>query len=180
MFYNTSMKLNDNKIYVLMNKPSGYVCALKDNVHPTIISLINEDYVNKLHIVGRLDVDTTGIIVLTNDGQFTHDSTHPKKHVTKTYLVTLEKNIDELLYKREIENGMYIDEGETKLKPGIFKMINEKMCELTISEGKFHQVKKMFAALNNKVLTLHRTSFGEFDIKNYPISEPGSYVKLDI
>lgn len=173
------MKKQKELIYVLMNKPKGYVCALKDNLHPTIISLIKEDYANKLHIVGRLDIDTSGLIVLTNDGQYTHNSTHPKKHVNKIYHVTLKSKIEYGLYKETIENGMAIDNGATQLKPARFTMLNDYECELTISEGKFHQVKKMFAALGNSVINLHRVSFGDYHIKDYQLDNPGSYVKVE-
>lgn len=158
--------------YIIMNKPKGYVCALKDNLHPTVNSLIKEK-IKGLHIVGRLDKDTTGLLVLTNDGQYTHNATHPKKHVKKTYRVTLALPIKQEDIA-QIENGMSIDHGETKLKPGQVEVISDKVINLTISEGKFHQVKKMFFALNNEVVELQRISFDKFNLSDFSINE-GEY-----
>lgn len=156
-----------DKVFIILNKPKGYVCALKDNLSPTVMDLINED-IKGLHIVGRLDKDTTGLLVLTNDGTYTHNATHPKKHVSKTYLVTLRDEVKEE-YKTEIEKGMYIDHGETLLKPGKVNILDKNKLELTIVEGKFHQVKKMFFALGNEVIDLHRISFDKFSLNDLQI-----------
>lgn len=161
-----------NQTFIILNKPKGYVCALKDNLHPTVISLIKERIKN-LHIVGRLDKDTTGILVLTNDGQYTHNATHPKKHVKKVYEVTLKHDISDDDIKI-IENGMKIDHGKTQLKPGKIEIINKQKVSLEITEGKFHQVKKMFFALNNEVIDLHRTEFGNFKLSEINL-EVGEY-----
>lgn len=158
--------------YIIMNKPKGYVCALKDNLSPTVTSLIKE-HVKGLHIVGRLDKDTTGLLVLTNDGAYTHNATHPKKHVKKTYQVTLALPIKPEDVK-VIEEGMAIDHGETKLKPGQVEVISDKVVNLTISEGKFHQVKKMFFALDNEVLELHRIAFDKYNLSDFNLKE-GEY-----
>lgn len=162
----------DKFTYIIMNKPKGYVCALKDNLHPTVISLINEK-IKGLHIVGRLDKDTTGLLVLTNDGSYTHNATHPKKHVKKVYQATLASPISAADIKL-IESGMTIDHGETKLKPGQVEVINDKLVNLTIEEGKFHQVKKMFFALDNEVLELHRIAFDKYNLSDYDLKE-GEY-----
>lgn len=159
------MKKDDKKIIVILNKPQNYVCALKDNLHPTVLDLIHED-IKDLHIVGRLDKDTTGILILTNDGQYTHNATHPKKHVKKVYQITL-KNDFSLEDKNEIEKGMKIDYGQTQLKPGFVEIVNSKEILLTIFEGKFHQVKKMMFALNNEVLSLHRVEFDTFSLDDF-------------
>lgn len=161
-----------NKVIIVLNKPSGYVCALKDNLHPTVSSLIKEN-IKGLHIVGRLDKDTTGILLLTNDGQYTHNATHPKKHVTKIYQVSLKNEINnnDILV---IEKGMQIDHGKTQLKPGKVEVINNKLINLTITEGKFHQVKKMFFALNNEVINLHRIQFDNYKLEDYHL-EKGEY-----
>lgn len=162
--------------YVLLNKPAGYVSALKDNLSPTIMELIKED-IKGLHIVGRLDKDTTGLIILTNDGAYTHNATHPKKHVKKVYEVTLEKSISPEDIKR-ISEGMEIDHGATKLKPGEVEVVNETLVKLAISEGKFHQVKKMFSALDNKVLKLHRVEFDNIKLSDLNLKE-GEYKIVD-
>ena len=164
------MKIKD-KIYIALNKPAGYVSALKDNLHPVISSIIKED-IKGLHIVGRLDKDTTGLIILTNDGAYTHRATHPKKHVEKTYKVTSKEPLADNL-KEIFEGGMSIDHGKTPLKPAKYEKLSDYECLLTITEGKFHQVKKMFFAVDNEVLKLHRTSFDniELDDLNIQIGE---------
>lgn len=154
----------DEIVYIALNKPKGYVCALKDNTAPTIMKLINGEY-KGLHIVGRLDKDTTGLIILTNDGSYTHKVTHPKKHVRKIYEVTLEKEFV-LEDKLKIEQGMTIDHGKTKLKPGKVEIVKPNLIKLEITEGKFHQVKKMMSALNNKVTNLHRIQFDNLELKD--------------
>lgn len=158
--------------YIIMNKPQGYVCALKDNLHPTINSLVKEK-IKGLHIVGRLDIDTTGLIVLTNDGTYTHNATHPKKHVKKVYQVTLAKPIKDEDIKI-IEAGMQIDHGATQLKPGKVEIISDNVINLTIEEGKFHQVKKMFFALDNEVIKLHRIIFDKYSLSDFDLKE-GEY-----
>lgn len=165
------MKIKE-KIYIVLNKPKNYVCALKDNLHLTVTSLIKEE-IKGLHIVGRLDIDTTGILILTNDGQYTHNATHPKKHVKKVYQVKLEKPFDSSKIEI-IEEGMKIDHGQTQLKPAKIKVLDEYNVELEISEGKFHQVKKMFAALDNHVLELHRVIFDKYDLRDFEL-QPGEY-----
>lgn len=170
------MKITEFK-YVILNKPEGYVSALKDNLSPTIFELVEHEKIKGLHIVGRLDKDTTGIIILTNDGTYTHNATHPKKHINKVYEVTLLNPIKPSDIKL-IEEGMHIDHGQTKLKPGQVQLINDKLLSLTISEGKFHQVKKMFAALDNEVLALHRTKFDGISLKDSNLKK-GEYIIVD-
>lgn len=170
------MKITEFK-YILLNKPEGYVSALKDNLSPTIFQLVEHEKIKGLHIVGRLDKDTTGLIILTNDGTYTHNATHPKKHVNKVYEVTLLNPIKHSDIKL-IEDGMHIDHGQTKLKPGKVNIINEKLVSLTISEGKFHQVKKMFAALGNEVLALHRIEFDGINLKDLNLQK-GEYIIVD-
>lgn len=169
------MKIIEFK-YIIMNKPNGYVCALKDNLSPVVTSLISEK-INGLHIVGRLDKDTTGILILTNDGKYTHNATHPNKHVKKVYKVSLKEKIT-IADVDVIESGMKIDHGKTSLKPGQVKVITPNEICLEISEGKFHQVKKMFAALKNEVISLERISFDGINLSDFNLA-PGEYVVLD-
>ncbi len=169
------MKTLDLK-YVLLNKPAGYVSALKDNLSPTILELVKED-IKGLHIVGRLDKDTTGLIILTNDGAYTHVATHPKKHVSKVYEVSLKNDVS-ASDLATIESGMLIDHGKTKLKPAKVKAIDERKVQLSISEGKFHQVKKMFAALDNEVIKLCRIEFDNIKLSDLDIKE-GEYIIVD-
>lgn len=170
--YNLKMAKQIEKIFVALNKPQGYVCARKDNKEPTIMSLLSEEFSN-LHIVGRLDKDTTGLIILTNDGQFTHDVTHPKKHIAKEYEVTLKDEITDEGIKK-LQEGVRIDYGKTPVKPAIVKKLAANIISLTIFEGKYHQVKKMMMAINNSVVALHRIAFGGAKLNDLSI-QSGEY-----
>lgn len=149
--------------YYMLNKPSGYVSARTDNLYPTVLSLLDGAKHKELSPVGRLDVDTEGLLLITNDGQTTHNLLAPNKHVDKTYYVELDMPIPDLLIE-EFKKG--IDIGENKLtKPAKLKILDNKAtCELTISEGKFHQVKRMFAHFGLKVIYLKRLSMGNIKL----------------
>jgi len=141
--------------YILLNKPSGYVCSAHEKGQISVLSLIKESYADKLFPVGRLDKDTEGLLLLTNDGKLSHELLSPVKHVDKTYYV----EIKECITREDItafEEG--IDIGDDKLTmPAVLKPIGDKSCMVTIREGRFHQIKRMFAARNNEVLYLRRT-----------------------
>lgn len=151
--------------YYLLNKPSGYVSATIDHTAPTVLSLIHEAS-KDLFPVGRLDKDTEGLLLITNDGDLSHKLLSPKRHVDKTYYAMIEgivQNKDILTF----EKGVYIgaNDLETAL-PAKLKIldtnINENLSyiEVTIHEGKFHQVKRMFQAIGKKVIYLKRIQFG--------------------
>ncbi len=150
-------------VYFLLNKPEGYVSATKDNLHPTVLELLDdEDYRNDLFPVGRLDIDTTGLLLITNDGNLAHKMLHPKNHVKKTYVAELEHPItDEQIAK--LEKGVIILE-DYLTKPAEIRVIDQVVVEITISEGKFHQVKKMFEAVGNRVSSLERIKFGNLEL----------------
>lgn len=148
-------------ITLIMNKPSGYVCATKDNVHQTVLQLLKSPYdAFDFKIVGRLDKDTEGLLILTTDGKIVHKLTSPHKHIYKTYFVEVDKPIDDI----EIFSKVYaIKDGNDQLyqpnKP-IIKKLSEKTCLFSIDEGKFHQVKRMFAYFGYEVTYLKRISIG--------------------
>lgn len=145
-------------IYIMLNKPQGVVSATADNVHQTVIDLINEYKHLNLFPVGRLDIDTVGLLLITNDGELSHNLLSPKKHVDKTYLLTT----DLPLSKEDIEiieNGVMID-NELTLPAQLEFLNKDNSYYLTIKEGKFHQVKRMIQAVNKKVTFLKRISFG--------------------
>lgn len=146
-------------VYYMLNKPAGYVSARFDNLYPTVISLIKENTHRELSPVGRLDLDTEGLLLITDDGQTSHNLLAPNKHVDKTYYVELDNVIPDTLID-EFKQG--IDIGEDKItKPAKLVIFhNKQSCNLTISEGKFHQVKRMFAHFNLNVLYLKRISMG--------------------
>lgn len=149
-------------IYLMLNKPQGYVSATFDKHYKVVTDLIDDEYNHfEPFVVGRLDIDTLGLLILTNDGDFCHNMLSPKHKVPKTYLVESEKEITPSDIKI-LENEM--DLGDFTTMGAKVKIISDdfKKCELTIYEGKFHQVKRMFEKIENKVIYLKRLSMGPF------------------
>jgi 16S rRNA pseudouridine516 synthase len=158
--------------YIMLHKPKGYVSANKDANSPTALDLIYEDNLEKLHIAGRLDIDSTGLLLLTDDGKWTHRVISPNKDCVKRYKVTL-KSLIEDDYADRLAAGMRLT-GESKpCKPATLEVIDDRTAWLSISEGKFHQIKRMFIQLNNLVTDLHRESIG--DIMLDQNLAPGEY-----
>lgn len=141
----------------ILYKPAGYVCATKDNVHKTVMELIDSKRKNIVP-VGRLDLDTEGILILTNDGVLNHRLVSPSSHVDKTYYAVFEGKLDENAVEMT-KNGLDIGEGEVS-KPAKLEIISDNEILLTIHEGKFHQVKRMVKALGGEVTYLKRVAFG--------------------
>ena len=163
--------------YYMLNKPAGVVSATTDNRYRTVIDIIDDKKRKDLFPVGRLDIDTEGLLVITNEGDMAHRLLSPKKHVSKVYYARINGPVTD----RHIElfkEGLVLKDG-TKALPGNLKIINsadESEIELEIFEGKFHQVKKMFEAIDLKVLYLKRISMGKLKLDN--TLEIGSYRKL--
>lgn len=152
-------------IYIMLNKPQGVVCSTKDGVSPTVLSLVPPELLRDgLFPAGRLDKDTEGFVLLTDDGELAHKMLSPKSHVPKKYFVRLEKPYEDS-YDRIISDGMIID-GNEKCLPAEFIPDKNNLyeCKLILHEGKFHQVKRMFAALGNKVIYLKRLSIGNMQL----------------
>lgn len=154
--------------YVLINKPKGYVSAVTDNVYPPVTDLVTEYQFAKLFPVGRLDVDTTGTLLLTNDGKLCHRLLSPKYHVDKTYHVITDYDIKEEMIK-DFEEGIILD-GELTL-PAKLTILGKREAELTIHQGKFHQVKRMFSKYSLKVMELDRKSFAFLNHEDLKIGE---------
>ncbi|BET97715.1 16S rRNA pseudouridine(516) synthase RsuA [Xenorhabdus taiwanensis] len=146
--------------YFMLNKPQGYVCSTDDPSNPTILYFIDEPVAHKLHSAGRLDIDTTGLVLLTDDGQWSHRITSPKHHCEKTYLVRLEYPVSEDTGQKFLA-GVQLNGEKTLTKPAQMEIIEPQLVRLTISEGRYHQVKRMFAAVENHVVALHRERIGE-------------------
>ncbi|MDG6895817.1 16S rRNA pseudouridine(516) synthase RsuA [Volucribacter amazonae] len=146
--------------YFMLHKPQGYVCSHDDGDYPSIYQLFDYPLANKLHSAGRLDVDTTGLVLLTDDGQWSHRITSPKYHCEKTYLVTLADPV-ESHYQTACQQGILLRGEKTPTKPATLQIIDDYNVNLTLSEGRYHQVKRMFAALGNKVVALHRWRIGD-------------------
>lgn len=145
--------------YLMLHKPAGYVSANSDSEHPTVLDLIDLPFKQELQIVGRLDLDTTGLILLTDDGQWNHKITSPKHLHTKSYLVTTSDVIDESAKALFLEGVLL--KGETKpTLAAELTILSSHQARLSICEGKYHQVKRMFAAIGNHVVGLHRERIG--------------------
>lgn len=147
--------------YYLFHKPAGCVTATEDNLHKTVMDYMKDTVRKDLFPVGRLDIDTEGLLLITNDGALAHELLSPTKHVEKTYFARIDGKVTEADVKL-FEEG--VDIGEDKLtKPGKLKiLVSDEVSEieLTITEGKFHQVKRMFEAVDKKVIYLKRISMG--------------------
>ncbi|WP_320046485.1 pseudouridine synthase [uncultured Ilyobacter sp.] len=164
----TVLEYKKDRFYI-MNKAAGFITATEDARERTVMELLPE-WVNRkdLFPVGRLDKDTEGLLLFTNNGKLAHELLSPKKHVDKTYLVKLLKEIDEKsvkLLREGVDIGGYIT------KPSKVQIINNMEILLTISEGRFHQVKKMLEAVGNRVIYLKRLSFGNLELGDLPLGE---------
>ncbi|MBI0153677.1 MULTISPECIES: 16S rRNA pseudouridine(516) synthase RsuA [Gilliamella] len=155
--------------YFMLNKPQGYVCSTDDPDHPTILYFIDEPMAEKLHSAGRLDLDTTGLVLLTDDGKWSHRITSPKHHCEKVYQVTVEQPLTANLIDI-FKQGIQLKSEKTLTEPAKLIIIDDYHAELTISEGRYHQVKRMFAAVNNHVTQLHRKQIGNI-VLNIPEGE---------
>ena len=150
----------ENGQYIMLHKPQGYICSHEDGDYPTIYQFFDYPLSARLHSAGRLDVDTTGLVLLTDDGQWSHRITSPKFHCEKTYLVTLADPV-EANYVQACADGILL-RGEKELtKPATLEILDDYNVNLTLSEGRYHQVKRMFASLGNKVVALHRWKIGD-------------------
>lgn len=161
--------------YIMLYKPQGYVCSHDDGDYPTIYQFFDYPLSTKLHSAGRLDVDTTGLVLLTDDGQWSHRITSPKHYCEKTYLVTLADPV-ESNYQQACEAGILLRGEKEPTKPAKLEILDDYNVNLTISEGRYHQVKRMFAALGNKVVGLHRWKIGEIELDE--TLEEGEYRPL--
>jgi len=161
-------------VYLMLNKPSGIVCSTKDGIHKTVIDILPPQYRvsflgGDVHPVGRLDIDTEGLLLLTTDGEMTHRLTSPKKHISKTYYLKLADKTDEKAqsyYKEQCEKGFAVphegNEDGFITQESALEWLNNSGDEalLTIYEGKYHQVKRMMQTLGNEVVYLKRVAVG--------------------
>lgn len=147
--------------YFLLNKPAGCVTATRDHLSDTVMSFLPENRRDDLFPVGRLDKDTEGLLLITNDGQLAHELLSPRKHVDKTYFAVIDGEVREE-HKQLFQDGLNIGDEDLTLpaKLNILKSGETSEIELTIHEGRFHQVKRMFEAIGTKVTYLKRISMG--------------------
>ena len=174
IFNNKKIEVSEEKIYILLNKPIGYVTTVKEQFgRPTVIDLV-KNVGKKVLPVGRLDMYTSGAIILTNDGDFIYKVTHPKYEIEKTYQATVRGVVDKDDVEK-LENGVEIDDytsGKARVK--IMKTDTEKnisRLQITIHEGKNREVRKMCEAIGKKVIALHRSRIDNIDVKSLKIGE---------
>ena len=166
--------------YYVLNKPAGYITAMSNPVNnrPIISDILSKDIDwSGISPVGRLDKDTEGVLIFTNDGALNHELTYPEKNIDKEYYVELSKEIsDEDLAK--LETGVEIDNYISK--PGKVKKITDKVIHLTIIEGRYHQVKKMLRAIGNRVVFLRRIRFAKIELGDLKLGEIREVHRNDI
>ncbi|MCW8883876.1 MAG: pseudouridine synthase [Motiliproteus sp.] len=161
--------------YFMLNKPTGYLSATEDDQHPTVMELLDHNDRHKLHIAGRLDRSSTGLLLLTNDGRWSQKLTEPDKQVAKIYRVTTANPIDPETAE-VFADGIYFSYEGITTKPVRLEQLGDKEVRLTLYEGRYHQIKRMFGRFRNPVLTLHREQIGE--IKLGSNLKPGHYRPL--
>ncbi len=155
------------KAYVMLNKPVGTECSQKPSTYPSVYTLLpaplrqrpQKSAVQGVQAVGRLDQDTTGLLLMTDDGQFIHRMSSPRHHVPKVYEVTAKHEVDERQVARLLE-GVTLDDDPKPVRAAACERVGDRLLHLTLTEGKYHQVKRMIAAVGNRVEGLHRSRIG--------------------
>lgn len=155
------------RAYVMLHKPAGTECSQKPSAYPSIYTLLpaplrqrpSKGAVDGVQAVGRLDQDTTGLLLLSDDGQFIHRMSSPKKHVPKVYRVTAKHPVTEEQVDRLLE-GVVLDDDPRPVRAAACALVDAHVLDLTLTEGKYHQVKRMIAAVGNRVEALHRSHIG--------------------
>lgn len=145
--------------YLMINKPAGTLSASTDSDQPTVLDLLPPELADRLHIAGRLDKDTTGLLLLTTDGQWSHKVTSPRRECPKCYRVELAEPLDKQS-RQQLENGVMLKGETSPTRPATVTGLSQTQILLTIHEGRYHQVKRMLAAVGNHVTGLHRQSIG--------------------
>lgn len=161
--------------YLMLNKPEGYVCSNDDGTHPSVLGLVELPRADQLTIAGRLDVDTTGLVLLSDDGQWCHRITSPRHKLGKTYAVTCADPIPEKAIA-QFEKGVMLQGEKLATKPARLELLDSHHGRITLFEGRYHQVKRMFAALGNRVVELHREAIGPIQLDDALF--PGEYRAL--
>jgi len=163
--------------YLMLYKPPGYVCSSTDATHLPVHSLIPHTWATDLHAAGRLDADTTGLVLLTNDGAWSHALTNPRRHCFKTYLVTAKHPLAADLPDR-FAAGVLLNDDPAPTLPAHLELLDSHTARVRLREGRYHQVKRMFAACGNRVDALHRESIGSLVLD--PALEAGQWRELTV
>ena len=161
-------------VYYLLNKPKGYVSATEDKLDPTVLELIPEEVRHRnLFPAGRLDKDTTGMMIITDDGEFAHDILSPKKHIEKEYLAEIDIPLTEEM-KEGFQKGVFLNDGVCKAST--LEIIDSYHANVVLTEGRYHQIKRMFGVYKAKVLELKRIRMGALALPKD--LEEGSFKEL--
>ncbi|MGN1281012.1 MAG: pseudouridine synthase [Succinivibrio sp.] len=159
--YDTEVSDGFKKRVFMLNKPSGYVCADRDNNNPVVVNLFSDiQKFTSLHCVGRLDIDTTGLIIVTDDGDLNHRITSPKCEVTKTYLARTR----DVITPKDVElfsRGLKHEEEKSRYRSALLEIVSDHEGLVTVTEGRFHEVKRLFECVGNEVLELERLYIGQ-------------------
>ncbi|MFB8831349.1 pseudouridine synthase [Azotobacter sp. CWF10] len=161
--------------YFMLHKPAGVVSATCHEQHRTVLDLLDEPDRQDLHLAGRLDLGTTGLLLLTNDGHWSRRITHPRHKLAKVYYVETAEPIDEE-YIETFARGLYFAFEDLVTQPAHLELLGSRSARLTLFEGRYHQVKRMFGHFRNRVLRLHRESMGPLQLE--PGLAPGHYRAL--
>lgn len=167
----------NERALILLHKPAGYECSTRPRHHPSVLSLLPPPLRTRgVQPVGRLDEDTTGVLLLTDDGPLIHRLTSPKHHVPKVYEVTCRHDLDELQVRRLVD-GVVLDDDPAPVRAAAAGIVGPRHLRLTLTEGKYHQVKRMLAAVGNRVDALHRSAFGSLGLAG--LDRPGDWRWVD-
>ena len=161
--------------YFMLHKPVGVVSATRHEKHPTVIDLLEEPERQELHLAGRLDLNTSGLLLISNDGLWSRRATAPDGGHAKVYRVETEEDIDPACIAA-FAHGLYFAYEDLTTRPALLQIEAPRLARLTLHEGRYHQVKRMFGHFRNKVLALHRESLGQ--IRLDPQLPPGAYRPL--
>lgn len=172
------------RAYLMLHKPPGYECSQKPGAHPSVYTLLPAPLRQRgggaaagVQAVGRLDHDTTGLLLMSDDGKFIHRMTSPRHHVPKVYQVQLKHPLDTQQRDRLLQ-GVVLDDGPLPVRAAAARQVGEHHLELTLTEGKYHQVKRMLAAVGNRVDGLHRSRIGDLSLP--PELAPGQWRWLSV
>jgi len=167
------------KVYIILNKPEGYECSNAPQHHPSVLELLPDQFVQRgVRIAGRLDVDTSGLLLLSDDGQFIHQATSPKKEVRKVYQVGLKHPFSDE-QQQKLEQGVELNSETGKFTASDIVVVDDNQIQMTIYQGSYHQVKRMIGAVSNRVEKLMRIGIGDFTIDTVPEDGKWRYLEAD-
>lgn len=162
-------------LYLMMHKPCGLISATRDGQQETIMSLLPPAIAARVHLVGRLDRETSGLLLLTDDGDWSHRITSPRHHCSKTYLATLAEPLIDAAEAR-LAQGVVLRNESKPTRPATLQRLAERQVRISVTEGRYHLVRRLFAALDNRVVALHRERVGELALD--PALSPGAWRAL--